>query len=302
MKVVFSFQSNNSSKPQKQNVAFGAGLMPEFEQAIRNADVLEISHGFAKQGIETDFKGNKFVAWGCKIVINALQDANRRFRAGFVFPSGICVEDFGKLNVDDPMMTGVCNLTPTFLRKNSTEKTPPRTIFFNSFESIPQGKKRYVHSWDAVNVDKSADEAYATKFKSTDFFLERMLHEFSHVIHGKNVEEKIGGKALAAEARSFQEEPSRIERYRAEYGEIMSQICRYAEETDPFEAVACDMTGLFANAFDKRTLMLTRNPLIDTPYENLHFWQPKRIRIPVYSKEKRPPTEIKRDFWNGKFD
>lgn len=59
------------------------------------------------------------------------------------------------------------------------------------------------------------------------------------------------------------------------------------------------MTRSVVSCLDKDTLMLTRNPFIGTPYENLSFWQ--RVNVSDYSDEDRPLKEILRRFWNGKF-
>ena len=86
MKVVFSFQKDNSSKPQKQNIAFEAGLTPKMIQEIQQADVLEISSRLAKKGMPTNFKGNKIVAWRRDKTIEIFEQLNNKYKLKLTFP------------------------------------------------------------------------------------------------------------------------------------------------------------------------------------------------------------------------
>ena len=60
------------------------------------------------------------------------------------------------------------------------------------------------------------------------------------------------------------------------------------------------MSRIIANSLDKETLMPTKNPFINTPYEKFYFWQSKKT--PIYQEKDRALNEILRNFWNGKFD
>lgn len=61
------------------------------------------------------------------------------------------------------------------------------------------------------------------------------------------------------------------------------------------------MSKTITESLDKNTIHPNKQPFIDTAFEKLFFWQPKRIKIPVYSDEERPLIEIIRSFWNGDF-
>ena len=302
MNVVYFFQNKNSAPPQKQNIAFEAGLTPKIMQEIQKADVLEISDRLAKKGIPTDFKGDKVIAWCCSKTIEILETINKKYNLKLEQPKGIYVKDFRDLNMDDHLATGLCNSTQTFLVRDSNKTTPPKTLFFNSFDAVPNKfseENKYLYSWGAINIDKAADRNYETKFRSTNLFLERFLHEFSHVLHESKLQYTVGGDALAQQIRLFKD-PQRVNKYQQKYRHKLAQVCDYAL-TNPFDAIACDLSKVIADSLDKETLMPTKNPFIGTPYEDLSFWQ--RVNLPTHDKnEELSLHEILRNFWNGKFE
>lgn len=300
MKVVFSFQKNNSLKPQKQNAVFGAGLTPKIAQEIQQVDDLAISNRLAKKGIPTEFKGNKVVAWCCDKTVEIFEQLNEKYHTRLALPKGIYVDDFEKLNVDDVNATGFCNLFPTDkFKKNSNEFVPGDVIFFNSFETFKNQfpiEWQVLHNWNKINT--IADAQYVTKYSSTNHFLDVFIHEFSHSTHEERLRKKIGGEVLEVKIDSVKTAKN-IEEYKQKYGEKISQICKYAL-TNPLEAVACDMSRIITSCLDGNTLMPRKNPFIGTPYERLSLW--KRVNIPYYVDEQRPLIEILRNFWNGNFD
>lgn len=301
MKVVFSFQKNNSSKPQTQNIAFGAGLTAKFAEEIKNADIAEISTRLAKNGIPTDFKGNKIVAWCCEKAVNIFQQLNENFGTHLTLPKGIYVEDFANLNIGSITRADFCNLTPTQLIKGSNEIVPSRTVFFNTFETANNQatpETKWLYNWNQVN--KIADFNHAIRQSGTDFFLDTFLHELSHVSHEDRLLSRFNGQVVTQKIE-LARDARKIAEYQKKYGSKISQICDYAL-TDPLEAVACDMSRTIVRSLDKETLMPTKNPFVNSPYEKLYFWQPKRIKIPIYSDQDRPLQEILRNFWNGKFE
>lgn len=299
MKVVFSFQKDSLAKPQKQSVVFGAGLTPKMMQEIQQADILTISSKLAKKGIPTDFKENKVIAWCCDKIVEIFEQLNKEFGQKLALPKGIFVEDFEKLNIDNPIIPGFLNPTRTNLIINSDEIIPAQTIFFNSYKSIsnsiPSEMKKY-YDWDFIN--EIADYDFSKKYSSTDFFLYYFLHEFSHLTHEDRLLNKMSSQNFDKKLDLIKSKVQ-IEQYHKKYGEKVSQICNNALE-NPFDAVACDMSWVIAESLDPKTLLPTRNPFIGTPYENLSFWQ--KVNIPNYMDEERPLNEILRRFWNGKFD
>ncbi len=283
MKILFACQNNNSNQPPK--IVFGAGLTSKMMQEIQQADVVEISKKLAQKGIPTDFKDNKVIAWCCDKTVGILEELNNRFGQKLALPSAIEVENFERLNVENTNILSTCNMLPTKLRKNSAERTPPRGIFFNSL-------------YNFENIDKIADDDYVIGLSSTPHFLNFSLHEVIHSAHEYRLLDRLGAKTLARELDLYKNQ-KQVTEYQQKYREKVLKICAYAE-TDPFEAIACDMSRVIADSLDKKTLLPTRNPFIGTPYEKLSFWQ--RVNIPNCSDDERPLQEILRRFWNGKFD
>lgn len=299
MKVVFSFQNDNYSRIKNSKINFEAGLTPKMIQEIKDADVLEISKNLAVKRINTDFKGNKIIAWCSQKSIDIVEQLNSKFGTKLSFPSGIYVEDFEKLNVDSPSAFGFCNMTRSYLKKNSKDITPGRTIFFNTFKTFINQispKDRWLYDWRYLN--KIADKNYTENFFNTDNFLNPFFHEFGHLFHGDNMINEIGAKKTIKRLEQAKK-PDNVIIYNNKYGDRISQICDYAKENPP-EAIACDMSKHIADSLEEKTLNPIKNPFIGTPYENLSFKE--KIKIPYYLDEERPLDEILRDIWNGKFD
>lgn len=294
-------QNSIFANAPKSSVNFGAGLTPKMMQEIQETDVLAISKKFEKMGVPVDFKENKVIAWCSDKTTEIFQELKQNFGIKFNLPKGIFVEDLSKLNIDTPNAHGFCNLQPVELYKNSNKVIPSRVIFFNNFETTKQQcppEYNWVCNWN--NIDKIADSLLELGNAATDSFLNIFMHEFLHVFHEDRLLDKLGRKHLEQKIESFEDEKE-ILKYQQKYGSKISKICQYALKS-PLDAVACDMSRLITNSLDKETLMPIRNPFIGTAYEDLRFWQPKRIKIPIYSDEDRPLIEILRNFWNGKFD
>lgn len=304
MKVTFLPQNNNFnlSKNQHPNVNFEAGLTPKMMQEIQNCDISWISQKLARKGIPNNFKGNKAIAWYSDKGIAIMEQLNERFGAKLALPEGIFVEDFAELNLSDSEKKtyGFCNSRPTKLRKNSDAITPPKFVFFNSFDTVnrqvPEEERLVAHDWNFIS--QIADSFYLLRQSATNHFLDFVLHEFSHVPNIDRMLQRFGGKESAKKIDIVKSAGYATE-YKEKYGGKISQICDYALET-PLEAVACDMSRTIAECLDKETLMPKRNPFVGTPYENLSIGQ--RIRIPYYNDAQRPLPEILRNFWNGNFD
>lgn len=285
MKVIFSFQKNNSSTPQKQNVVFGAGLTPKMMQEIQRTDVLEISRKLAQKGIPNDFKDNKVIAWCSNKIIAIFELLNKKYKLKLALPEGIYVEDFKLLKEQDPNALGTCNMLPTKLKTYSDEVIQPRTVFFNN-----------LHNWE--NIDQIADKDFITGLSSTPHFLNFGLHEVIHSAHEDRLLNILGAKAVVRELDLYKNQGQSV-RYQQKYGEQVSQICSYAK-TDPFETIACDVPRVITDVLDKETLMPRKNPFIDTPYENLSFWQ--RFNKTRSSENTNSLSRILQHFWDGKFD
>lgn len=264
-------------------MSFKAGLTAKMLAELKQVNTLEISDKLIKQGIPSDFRNNKIIAWSCDKTIEIFQQLNKKFGQKLSLPKGFYVEDFTKLNVENQRALSTCNLRPTELIKNSSEPVPSRTIFFNT-----------LHNWD--NIDSISDINYANRCFSTDSFLYVFLHEFSHVVHEDRLLNKLGGKKLSKELEKLNNE-EQLQAYRRKYGARVEQICNYAMNT-PLDAIACDLPRVIAPCLEAETLSPTKNPFIGTPYEKLHFWQRTQKNL----DNNDSLNEILRNFWNGKFD
>lgn len=299
MQIAFSSQKNNNFNPPKYQVDFGAGFTHKMVEEIQSADVLEISNRLAKKGINTNFNGNKVVAWCGSKTVEIFEQLNKRFGTHLALPDGIYVEDFDKLNIPQKTLASFCNLAPSNLRKNSNDIVPAKTLFFNTFETVAQSASqntKWIYNWE--NIDEIADINYLIGHSSTDHFLGTFIQEASHNAHLVRVSKKIGGDSLVEKIKLFDNEQTTKE-YLQKCGKKLAQISTCALK-NPLEAVASDMSKIIAESLDPKTLNTTKNPFIGTPYENLSFWQ--RANIPNYSDEERPLNELLRNFWNGKFD
>lgn len=276
----YEVKTSYSSGIYNPNVSYKSGLTPKMLSEIQNADVLAISNRLAKKGIKSDFKSNKIIAWCCVKSVQIIQQLNKTFGQKLSLPKGIYVEDFRDLNIENPDILGTCNLRLSELRKNSTDAVPSRTLFFNS-----------LHNWD--NINSISDNQYAAKHFSTDHFLYAFLHEFSHVIHEDRLLNIFGGKKLA-KLLEYIHMPEQLNKYRKDYGSVVKQICDYAENT-PLDAVACDMSKDIVATLDKDTLMPTKNPFIDTPYEKISFLHKKA------AQQDGSLGKLLQNFWNGNF-
>lgn len=286
MKVFTISNSNNSSPPTKgHKIAFEAGLTNQIMQEIQNADVLVISNKLAQRGINTDFKGNKIIAWCCNKTVEILDTINKNFKQKLALPEGIFVEDFKNLN-DNPTAIGTCNMLPSRLKKNSDEIILEKVIFFNSNVN-----------WE--NIDAISDLGFEKKQIGSDFFMYSFFHEFSHVLHLDNLMKNFDNKTLMDKVKNYIKNKELISNCQGKYKNRISSICDNAI-INPFESVAYDIPNVIIRNLNKESLSITKNPFIGTPYDKLSFWQ--RVNIPDYSDEKRPLDEILRRFWNGKFD
>ena len=294
MRIAF-FNERKQYKP-----SFSAGLTQSIAKEIQNADPILISQKLLKKGIPTNFDNNQTIAWCCNKVVEVIEHINKKYKMNFSLPKGIYVTDFEKTNIDDSMTRAFCNLRPFELYKGSSEVVPSRTIFFNNFETHKNNllpEKSFFYNWE--NIDEISDFTHYIKHSPTDSFLDMFFHEFAHAIHETRLLNKLGPKKLAKEL-DFIETIENVQNYRQKYSDRVKKICNYATH-DQLEAVACDMSKTITNSLNPNTLLPDKNPFVDSAFEKLFFWQPKRIKIPVYTDEERPLTEIIRNFWNGNF-
>lgn len=245
---------------------------------IKYCDVQKISEYMEKQGIKNDFKGNKIVAWSSLKCVQLIQTLNKLYNLQLSFPKGIYVEDFENLKGIDMNACGFVNYAPINLYKEKSLIMPEQTIFFNEF------KDKQIWS----NLDYLSDKDYDNGLQATDFFLEKFIHEFMHVIHEQNLILKLGGQKLV---KSLQQanSPKNLQAYQKKYTALFKQICEYATFS-PLETVACDMSKRVIKSIDKNNLTPNLNFLSASPYKN------QSMLFNFYSKKFE---RILHKIWNG---
>ena len=171
-------------KIQNQNINpnFRAGLTSAMRSEIKAVDVAKVSEALQKQGIQSDFKGNKMLAWCSLKSVEIINEINKRFGAKLGLPKGVFVEDFSQQSFLEKDSFGFINLVPT-KKYEIHEVTPEKTIFFNEFPEFNyQGGN---HFWEKLN--EAADKMFESGSSTSDFFLEPVFHEFAHAMHESNL-------------------------------------------------------------------------------------------------------------------
>ena len=275
-------------KVQKTRLNFRAGMTPQIKQEIASCNPAELSFALQKNGIYTDFKGNKVIAWCTQKCIEIIRDLNKKYNLKLGLPSEVFVEDFESLRIKKKDSLGITNVLPARLYKRSNVVIPENTICFNEFQEYNSSNGNSV--WD--NIDRIIENQYKYNITPTDNFLDIFLHEFSHIIHAKHLRARMSDSKFHSTVRkSFANEDGDI--FRERYGPMLSRICDYAAE-NPFEAVACDLSKHITLNLDK-TLMPQNNPFTGSPYMKTSFWNK------LTDKQRREPLfQILAKFWDGK--
>lgn len=274
---------------QNTNLNFRAGLTSRMQSEIHAADVRKISQEFAKNGIQTDFKGNKVVALCSLMCYQIIKGLNTNYGLKLGLPNGIFVEDFSKLATECKDSSGMCNFAPTKLYVGKNRIVPGKTLFFNAFEKF--NYKNGNHKWDMI--DETADIYFEEKTSPTDFFLDMFMHEFAHVIHEENAINKLGGKKFVEDTNNALI-PFNLSTFQKKYKHLLGSICNYALYS-PFEAVACDLTKRTVAGIDKNSLKVQSNFIKKSPYEN------KAFLLNLFDFEaKDEQFRLLHRFWNGK--
>ena len=277
-----NIQNNNVNRFN----SFKAGLTAKIVREISSVSTDKVSRELEYQGIYSDFRNNKVVAWSCACLVNMFNMINKHTNQKLALPKGIYICNFDNLNIQNSSMYGFCNLVPVKLYKNSEKIVPEQMLFFN--ENLLNEK------WE--NINEISDKRFFEKESATDHFLDIFAHEFFHAVHEANLKKVLSPKTLIKKLQSCNNE-TKLKTYRDTYGDKVSTICERAVHS-PLEAVACDMSRILLNNLDNNFKPKV-DMFIGTPYEHLSFLQ--RILLPRYSSELIPLTELLRNFWNGKF-
>lgn len=276
---------------QSNSISFQAGLTKQIKNEIVSSDVKRISDYISKNGIPNDFKGNKLIAWCSLKCLEIIKTLNKEYNLRLGLPKGIFVEDFKLLNVSNQYSAGVTNFAPSQLYFKKRTVIPEKTIFFNEFKGFNySGGNEY---WD--RIDLTADANFDDKISATDFFMEIFFHEFAHAIHEENLIKKLGGeKTVKAIKKSLRSDYT--QHFRAKNETLLNTICEYAS-SNPFEAVACDLSKRFIENVNKNKLTIDQNFISRSPYRKHNFFL-----LPFTKTETNPLSDLLRKCWNGKFE
>ena len=279
MQNINNFSSNKTT--------FRAGLTNQIKNEINSCDVRKISHELRNVNIESDFKGNKIVAWCVFRCTKLITEINNKYGLNLALPKGIFVEDFSKLNVNNQNAFCFMNFAPTFLHSDKKIITPEKTIFFNEFKDMNYKGGNKI--WE--QADEIADMNFENKGATTDFFLEIFLHEFAHVIHEGNMQTKIhNGADLVKIIISMIKSQNPI--FQKLRPEISEKICQYAT-TNQLEMTACDLTKRILDNASRETLQPIGNFTRNSPYKV------KNIFKEIFTLNNKF-NELLQNTWNGK--
>ena len=265
---------------------FKAGLTNQFKKEINECNTQKVSRELKKINIESDFKGNKVIAWCALQCSKLITDINNKCNLKLELPKGIFVEDFNSLNIDNKDALGFINFVPTHLYSNKEVITPEKTIFFNEFKEMNYKGGNKI--WE--QADEIADINFEIRSATTDFFLETFLHEFAHVIHEGNMLSKIGNSVdfvqtiimmLKGKNQSFQNLQTEIEK----------KICRYGT-TNLLEMMACDLTKRILDNTSKDNLQPVKKIMASTFYEEHNLLKNLFAR-------KSKLDKLLKNTWNG---
>ncbi len=273
-----------SAIQNNKTINFQAGLTSKMKCEIKSCEPERIAKYFIQNGIPADFKNNKVLAWCTLKSFEVIQFLNQNYGLNLGLPRGIVVENFRCLKGVNPEADGFCTTTPCKITGDKYT-IPENVIFINEYPeyNYPNGN----FFWD--KVDEIADLNFENKQAPTDHFLHIFLHEFSHAIHNRNLLRKIGTYSYMDLILKVLD-PSFISNFQQKYGEMFSKLCQHATTT-PYEAVACDLGKRLTENLDTKTLIPTKNSLLNTPY----------IEKPIIIKENDYEQTL-RSFFNGNFD
>lgn len=275
---------------QNTNVNFQAGLTAGMRAEMRAVDVGKVTSEFVKRGVACDFKGNQVVAWCSLKTLQIIEDLNKRFGLNWGLPNGVFVEDFKLFETKNKGSFGFTNTLPRQVYPEKDTIIPEKTIFFNEFARYNYQNGNRI--WD--NIDNIIDENFETNISPTNFFLDIFLHEFFHVAHEENIIKKRGLKNFERSLDNAYESHN-LAKFQKKNQWLLGSICEYAT-TNPFEAIACDLTKRTVNNMDKNTLSIKNDYIKNSPYEEGTFLTP--FSHLVFGRKK---YWLMRNIWNGKF-
>jgi hypothetical protein len=286
----YSQHNNSSSKLQNSKINFGAGWSVQIEKEIEKCNISQITDTFNKQGITTDFKDNKVVAWCSLKTLQIFNELNRKYKLKLALPKAIYVEDFSKLKEQNSNEYGICNWYPAYLKKDSDKVYSERTVLFNSFESNKRIDTGDEYDWQ--NINAITERFYKDKFLCSNHFLAIFIHEFGHAAHNANLINKFQPEDFLNKIRKFTSWAYSTQ-YNKTFGELIN-ISKRATD-GPFEAISEDMTKKITASLDESILLPTKNPFVKTLYPASSILKTFRASV----GKNADASKILRKIWNG---
>lgn len=269
-------QINNRKQFEfKSGMNFGAGWNKKIAAEIQHCDVVQIAKRFAERGIETDFKGNKVVAWCCEKTADIFQQLNEHHKIKLALPKGIFVEDFSKIEAANNGMFSFCNWFQDSLVTGNLRVFPERTLFFNS--NLP---------WE--NIDNITEEQHEVGFWAHNHFLTNFFHEFAHAAHDGYLLERFNPEKLRTKLEGITS-GEYIEKYQRRFQKLVGGISTRALAS-PLETVAEDIAGRISGALNPLNPVLISNPFSESPYAG-------RSLMPLFKPKTEKDNLLKRA-WN----
>lgn len=258
------------SQKSKKKLSFGYGWTLKVSEGVKCCDIEQITDQMEKRGIETDFAGNKVIAWCSQQAISIFNHLNKEYGLKLDLPKSIFVEDFSKLKLDGHNDYGICNWYPSYLKEHSEKIYPEKTVFFNSFGRFLKNiHENQIWKYNWQNIDQITEELYKNKIASSNHFLYIFIHELCHSAHNGHLFQKFSPDAFLDKIRQFKEQGFSA-KFKEKYGNMLSSICDYAA-LNPLEAIATDMSVRILRTLDLETLKPRKNPFRFAPYPQKTF-------------------------------
>lgn len=283
---------NVKNKFSKDTISFKAGLTKAIAAQIQHTDIKFLTAKLAKRGIECEFKGNKVIAWCCDKAVSIFDELNHQYGLKLALPKAIHVEEFSKLNVDNPKLLGFCNWFPSKVIKSSDKVFPERTVFFNS-----------KYDWTKINTLSS--EEGNNGYWSSNHFMSVFLHEFAHCSHNNKMLKKLGYSKLNEWVIKVVN-PEYVAEYKKNYSEVIDNISQQAS-LNPLESLAEDLSGKISNVLKKNSKSLSSSKISfkgTNPFEFNSYkkFTPIQTILSLFDKKIRDNVkrqELLRKIWNG---
>jgi len=253
-----SYTHNYKAVLPKKTVGFGYGLTQDIARKIENSKIPEITKQFADRGIETDFGKNKVIAWCCAQTVAIYEHLRHKHGIKLDLPKAIFVEDFSKLNIDNPKQVAFCNWFPSYAKKDSSQVFSERTLFFNSFPESGACAWNNINNIASLNLDNGN--------WSTGHFLELFAHEFGHSSNNGNLLKRLRRPKADNVVNSYTK-PEFTDKFREQNAFLQAQLGAHSL-IDPLEAFAHDFSKKVCMSLDENCIPQV-NPLSSSLYPTL---------------------------------